>query len=370
MKFYKPLLFYFAFTFPLFCCAVNLSRVDSLKQQLVQAKDEDKPAIYNKLGSIFVFNQPDSGIYYARLALPLCDKFNNKKQKIITLIILGDGFQYKSVYDKSTEFYLQALALSLEEKTLTKTATIYNAIGINYYYFADYARAKDYILMGGAIQKQLGRNREYAMSLANCIGMYQLLKQYDSAFYYGRIAETTLLKEKDFATLGNLYNSIGSIHQTGTKNLDSAEHYYKKAVSILKGPELEQYAVGVLNNLGQIETARNKTTIAKLYLDSALALAVKYKRPTFEMVVYNSLSEMCRTKGDYKNAYEYYVKASALKDSTIAKEKEETIAALEAKFKSSLKDKKIKEQELELIASDLQIEKEKTKSYLIIVISS
>jgi two-component system sensor histidine kinase ChiS len=359
----------FAFTLPLFCCATNLNKIDSLKQQLISAREEDKAAIYNKLGALFVFNQPDSGIYYAQQALSLCTKYNNKKQKINSLIVLGDGFQYKSVYDKSTEFYIQALALSLEEKTLARTSTIYNAIGINYYYFADYARAKEYMLKSAAIQKQLGKEREYAMCLTNCIGMYQLLQQYDSAFYYGRVAEKTLLKEKDFSTLGNLYNSIGSIHQTGTKNLDSAEFYYKKAARIFKTPELEQYAVGALNNLGQIETARNKIAKAKLYLDSALALAIKYKRVTFEMIVYNSLSEMYKTAGDYKNAYEYYVKASTIKDSTLAKEKQETIAALETKFKSTVKDKKIKEQEVELIARDLQVEKEKNKSYLIIVVS-
>lgn len=373
MRLCKSVVFQFVFCFgfimPLFCSATNLNKVDSLKQQLESAKEEDKAAIYNMLGALFVFNQPDSGIYYARLALPLCTKYNNKKQKINSLIVLGDGFQYKSVYDKSTEFYMQALALSLEEKTLARTSTIYNAIGINYYYFADYARAKEYILKSADIQKQLGKNREYAMCLTNCIGMYQLLQQYDSAFYYGRIAEKTLLKEKDFSTLGNLYNSIGSIHQTGTKKLDSAEFYYKKAVRIFKTPELEQYAVGALNNLGQIETARHKTTKAKLYLDSALVLAIKYKRATFKMIVYNSYSEVYKTAGDYKNAYEYYVKASTIKDSTIAKEKQEAILALEAKFKSTLKDQKIKEQEVELIARDLQVEREKNKSYLIIVAS-
>ena len=373
MRFYKVILFwpifYFACVLPQFCGATNLSKVDSLKQQLVSAKEEDKATIYNKLGALSVFNQPDSGIYYAQLALPICTKFNNKKQKINSLIVLGDAFQYKSVYDKSTGFYMQALALSLGEKTLSRTATIYNAIGINYYYFADYANAKEYILKCAAIQKQMGRTREYAMSLTNCIGMYQLLQQYDSAFYYGRIAEKMLLKEKDFPTLGNLYNSIGSIHQTSTKNLDSAEFYYKKAVQIFKTPELEQYAVGALNNLGQIETARHKTAKAKLYLDSALVLAIKYKRATFKMVVYNSLSEMYKNAGDYKNAYEYYTKASIIKDSTLAQEKQEAILALEAKFKSTIKDQKIKEQEIELIASDLQIAKEKNKSYLIIAIS-
>ena len=373
MKFCRLILFQFVlcfvFTLPLFCCATNLSKADSLKQQLVSAKEEDKAAIYNKLGALFVFSQPDSGIYYAQQALPLYTKFSNKKQKINSLIVLGDGFQYKSVYDKSTEFYMQALALSLEEKTLPRTSTIYNAIGINYYYFADYARAKEYILKSAAIQKQMGHTREYAMCLTNCIGIYQLLQQYDSAFYYGRVAEKILFKEKDFSTLGNLYNSIGSIHQTGTKNLDSAEFYYKKAVRILKTPELEQYAVGALNNLGQIETARNKIVKAKLYLDSALVLAIKYKRITFEMVVYNSLSNMYKTSGDYKNAYEYYIKASVIKDSTVAKEKQEAILALEAKFKSTVKDEKIKEQEIELIARDLQVEKEKNKSYLIIVVS-
>jgi len=359
----------FSFIVPSLCYATNFIKIDSLKQLLIQAKDEDKAAIYNKLGALCVFNQPDSGIYYAKLALPLCDKFNNKKQKTNSFIVLGDASQYKSVYDKSTEYYLQALSLSLEEKTLSKTSTIYNAIGINYYYLADYALAKEYILKAAAIQKQMGRKREYAMSLANCIGMYQILQQYDSAFYYSRITEKILLEENDFATLGNLYNSIGSIHQTATKNLDSAEFYYKKAIRILRTPELEQYSVGVLNNLGQIETARNKTTIAKLYLDSALVLAKKYKRASFEMAVYNSLSDMYKTAGDYKSAYEYYIKASVIKDSTAAKEKQETIAALETKFKSSVKDKKIKEQEIELIASDLQVAKEKNKSYLIIVAS-
>jgi len=127
--------------------------------------------------------------------------------------------------------------------------------------------------------------------------------------------------------------------------------------------------VGALNNLGQIETARHNTVKAKLYLDSALFLALKTKRIAFEMIVYNSLSEMYKTAGDYKNAYEYYAKASAIKDSTLAKEKQEAILALEAKFKSTVKDKKIKEQEVELIARDLQVEKEKNKSYLIIVAS-
>jgi len=195
------LIFFVAFILPLFCVASNISKVDSLREQLTSAKEEDKTAIYNKLGALFVFNEPDSGIYYAQLALPLCTKYNNKKQKINSLIVLGDGFQYKSVYDKSTEFYIQALALSLEEKTLARTSTIYNAIGINYYYFADYARAKEYMLKSAAIQKQLGKDREYAMCLTNCIGMYQLLQQYDSAFYYGRITEKTYLKKKIFLHL-------------------------------------------------------------------------------------------------------------------------------------------------------------------------
>ncbi len=289
---------------------------------------------------MLIFNQPDSGIYYAQLSLPLCNKFNNKKQQTNALIILGEGFQYKAIYDKSTGFYLQALSLSLEEKTLPKTASIYNAIGTNYYYFADYARSKEYLLKGALIQKQLGHTREYAMSLANCVGLYQLLQQYDSAFYYSRIAEVILRKAQDFTTLGNLYNSIGSIHQTGTKNLDSAEFYYKKAVRIFNTPELEQYAAGALNNLGQIAYERHKMTESKLYLEQALTLALKYKRASFQLAIYTSLSDMYKTSGNYKSAYEYYLKATAIKDSTLAKEKQETIAELETKFKSSVKDKK------------------------------
>ncbi|MCE3229474.1 MAG: hypothetical protein K0S32_4025 [Bacteroidetes bacterium] len=111
----KILLKYFLFLLPYFSSGIN---IDSLKKAIPSSKN--KAADYNRIAAEFVFNQPDSGIYYAQTALPFC---KTAKDKANSLSIIGEAYQYKSSYDKSTEYYLQALQLSLGEKWLSKTAS-------------------------------------------------------------------------------------------------------------------------------------------------------------------------------------------------------------------------------------------------------
>jgi signal transduction histidine kinase/DNA-binding response OmpR family regulator len=369
----KKIFLYLCFSLLLFYSISNpiwASETDSLKRELALSSVEEKIPIFNKIGMNLVFNQPDSGKYYAEKSLYLNNNLHNKQEAYISYRTLGDAYQYKSEYSISTKYYLKALNLALAESDKSKVASVYNSIGMNYYYLLEYKNAKNYLWRAAQLKKENGQELHYAMVLANIVGIFSLSNQVDSAFYCARTAEKILLKNKDYRMLSVLYNSIGTIYQIKKINIDSAAYFYLKSLNMLdsiKGQE--QNTISTLNNLGQVYTLSKEFGCAKKYLERALSIAEKYKRDIYKIAVYNSFKDLYLAQYDYKHAFEYLEKSTVLKDTVLAIEKQNEVAKLQTEFHSVLKDKKIKKQEFAIQKSELMYEKEKSKNYLVIAFS-
>ena len=80
------------------------------------------------------------------------------------------------------------------------------------------------------------------------------------------------------------------------------------------------------------------------YLEQSNLMAEKLKYPELQSNNYNELSAIARKQGDFQNAFSYFLKRSALRDSLFALEKTRQIEELNAKYETAQREKEIQQQ--------------------------
>jgi tetratricopeptide (TPR) repeat protein len=148
-----------------------------------------------------------------------------------SLIKSGVIFMYNKDHVKSLELLTKAKAMADEKKWYRQSFLAMNNIGANYYSMLDYGEALNYYL------------EAYTIAIRELDEDHEMIVLNNIAILYS--------KEKQF---------------------DKAEEYFRKAYQIARkkqaGVQLGMYAV----NLGMVANDRGQTTVAKEYLDEAMAL--------------------------------------------------------------------------------------------------
>ena len=96
-------------------------KIDSLLSIVINQKD-DTNKIENLiiLSSHFNKNDPDKGIYYAKLALELSGKLNKPKGISTSEINIGTGYLYLGKYDEAMDHYNKALVICAKTREKAK----------------------------------------------------------------------------------------------------------------------------------------------------------------------------------------------------------------------------------------------------------
>lgn len=384
------------------------SKIDSLNQLLHQSEGKEKLEILQTLTRKYLFQSSDSCIKYGTLAVNLAQELQNIDQEALACKKMGYSCYRIGDYNRSIKYYKSALEGFLEGKQYLDAAVITNFLGDVYTQKSDYTRAISYLILAEKSCDTLIRNdslqkpvtRLYAIIYTNFGIVYHSLDSIQKPLNYFNKALHYAEKIKDSNRIAASYSNIGMIYKAW-KNYNVAISNYKKALDILQLIGNWDYEIATLNNIASLYYDQEVYDSAEFYYRKALTLAkdtgdkyglslinrniasinllqgnyklafenanlaMEYSREVGSLSEiysnYKLLSDIYKSKGDYKKAFHYYSQFVALKDSVSGMKTREKVADIQTKYETEKKEK-----ENTLLKKDIEIEKRKS-FYLIIV---
>lgn len=158
---------------------------------------------------------------------------------------------------------------------------------------------------------ELETEREKLFVIVNYASDYSHIDDLENSIKYFEQAIEMCIKLSDDNTLAKCYQNMGTI-EIKKNNLATAIDYFENAKEIFKSQnDIYNYII-VLNSIAntKIELGSNEEAIEIFKNIIKLASEVGFK--VYESISYNQLSDVYKSIGDYKSAYECYVKYSEL----------------------------------------------------------
>ncbi|MGZ4038585.1 MAG: tetratricopeptide repeat protein, partial [Bacteroidia bacterium] len=335
---------------------------------------------FNNLGSIY----NKRGDYHSAFekhskALTIRKEINDRKGMADSYNNIGNTFWYFGNYSKALENYLKALTLREELKDPKGIASAYSNIGMIYKSQHSYDKAMEFYLKSVLINIQAKEDDGLATCYHN-IGAIYLEKMFaskDSAAIEENFHKALESHQKglelqlkignklsagdDYYTVGRDYLSyavkLREYKRKAEGSLDKALEYAFKSISETEGSNKRGWANASII-VGDVYVFRKKPELALPYITRALETFKEMDHKSGIREGYLTLSELYELKNDYKQAIDYFKKASVLKDSMLNEESTHQMAEMNAIYESEKKDNEItllnKDNEKRMIENDRQ----------------
>ena len=352
---------------------------------------------YNELIWVYVFNQPDSAIFFGNKGLRWCEK--NKRDSLLASIHnrIGVAYDIKSMPDSALHFYNRALAESRRTKNLKTEGGALNNIGLICWNKGQADKAIDYYIQSAEIFEKIENmmglgntynnialilfeegqyekslryqhqslsvrrkiNHEYGIgaSYANIGQLYttDVILNLDSALYYIQLSIPIKEKLKDLYGLARSYHSLADIYLT-TKAYDLALVNFNNALRLqLQIGNSEGYA-SAYYNIASVYSRQEDRKTQLVYLDSAQLFAEENKDLSLLWKVYREKARALSKIGSYKEAYPFWVSYTGLKDSLLTAERSEKVQELETRFRTAEQERELSEKKAALSEAKLKVE--------------
>ncbi len=246
------------------------------------------------------------------------------------------------------EYYLQSLKLAEKTKDKLRILTALNNIGGVYFEKpATHDKALYYFLKSLPLSEELKNNETFATTAAN-LGEIYYVRNNDSLalIYFNKSAKAYNNSENS----PYAYNNLGKVY-TRKGDYDLAISYHKKALSIAEKLNGSLDIVQSLMGLAKTNISKKDFSEALIYLKQAEKIAFKHNFSGELKSVYESFSNVYNQLNDYKNAYVYQYKFSAIKDTLYNIETDRKLGSLQFDF-----DIKKKQSEVDLLTKDNELQ--------------
>ncbi|MEO9966609.1 MAG: tetratricopeptide repeat protein [Reichenbachiella sp.] len=341
-----------------------------------------------------VFAQLDS-------LIALTDTIKSTDEKVDWM--LGTAYDYYTTDPDLTEkLGLQALEISRETGYEFGVARAHHILGIAYWTVGLLEKGLRENLAAQKIYENLNEERWLRIIKMNTANIYSDLKQHEKAIELLKTVIEMAKIEQDSQLLAWMYNNIGTEYRK-LGDFDSALTYlvldlpYVEALKDTVGVALVNNNIAVALNskkqfaeaLEYLEVARKQLKLKeskkrlaevytnfasnyaelgylekdKIYLDSALVLAIEINAKEIEQEVYLGLSDYFHRIGDYKNALDYYEKNVTLKDSISSADVQKETEILQLQYDDEKKAR-------QLVILEKQQAKDRFDFWLLVILSS
>jgi len=308
--------------------------------------------------AIVLMNQNiDSAHICAERALVMAQNSGLKLMELRANSLKGEIYQSMSDYKSSIIYYLEAIKIGEANDLENSLGPSYNGIGLDYYYLKDFEKADKYLKKAAAAKLARGDVKYYAAIMGNLASIYIMQGKHEEALQLLSSIEPTLLTYNDDESLSAMYIAMGSIQQMNFKNLDSATYYYQKGLEFAAKKDLRKAQIAPYHNLGQIKLLKGEFRAAVGYLEKSMALCKEAGSDAILIGIYNTLSELYDSIGNYQKAYEYKFEQQILSDSVFAKDKQQAVQELEIKYQTAKNKEQLRKQNEEIQAQQLVYER-------------
>lgn len=321
----------------IFSLLVKSENIDSLKFRLNRLPIEEQFKIIDNLSFDEVVGNCQK-ITPLLLQYESLAKAQNKTSNLARIYLnLSLANYYLGRYDENLKYGLKSLALydGLDNKMMV--GTMYGELGYQMKQ-RNLQKAAEYMQHGISILEMLNLPGPLAKIYDNYGVLKEMGKQLDSANFYYRKALSIKKELKDSVGIPYSLNNICMIFLL-KHNYDSALFYLNKSTSIR---QLNNDNVGLSENYGyygQIYSSMGYYDKAIESLNKSLGLAKKLNFTSLEKNVYADLSIIYEKLNDYKSALYYQKLFKQFGDSLINLETNKAIANLQVQYETLEKEK-------------------------------
>lgn len=289
-------------------------------------KNDKKPdsiqfkAIDDIVWNYFIFDNPDSALYYVNLQYEFALKNKLVRFQAVALNSKGVCYYVKDDLDKAIKYYEQSLVCYKKVKEKQGEAAIYNNLGNIYKEKGDFVKAIDFYVLSMQIDEKLKNKLGVATCMNNIGILYAAQEKFDIAIGYYKKAIKLRKEVGDREGLANPLNNIGNILES-KKDYFGAIDYYNRSLIIEKENKSTLGEVTSLSNIAGVykalgqENSKNKK-LSKKYLEKSFKLSsdviAKSKNLGDNSIIataYLNLATLKEIEGDSKTAIEYAQKA-------------------------------------------------------------
>ncbi|MBC8385686.1 MAG: tetratricopeptide repeat protein [Candidatus Cloacimonetes bacterium] len=291
----------------------SITIIDSLKANLDNANDKDKPLILNNIAAIYYDIDPQKTIEYADQALALSQKYNLKKQEAFALQNLGIGYSLMSEYQTALEYLEKNLSLSKENNFIYSNIDALNGIGHLYRKQSCYEKSLEHYFSALKMAEKT-KKQETIVDCYNNIGIaYWTLNRYDKALGYYQKANDYYQKTNDKKGLATSFNNIGNVHYK-LGNFEKAVKFYLQSLKIKEELGYQRQIAHSLNNLGAIYFKRKEYDQALDYFQRALSEYELFGDKKNIAMTLGNIGSLYSQNNDYEIAIKYHEQSLKIKE--------------------------------------------------------
>ena len=313
--------------------------------------------IYNRVGVAYdIKSMPDSALHWYGLALTQARKRKNRQTEGGALNNIGLIYWNQGATEKAIAYYIESAEIFEEIGNLRGLAHTYNNIGLIEYEEGQLERSILYHHKALGIRKQAKDEYGIAASYSNLAQSYSTKNlDMDSAIYFLQLAIPIKQKLNDQYGLARAYNNLGDLYAEQNK-LQEAKEFLQKALQIqLSLGNAEGYA-STYYNIADIYRRTNESQTRLAYLDSAETEAKKHNDQSLLWKIYKSKARALWMVEKNDESQDYWLAYDNLKDSLITAERSEKIQELETRHRTAEKEKEIADKKADLAEAKLKLE--------------
>jgi len=376
------------------------TKIDSLnlvieKKILENGIDTAIAGIYLKLYKETYATQPIISVQHAANALQIYTQFNDSNGVALTERYIGDNYFQRGIYNFAMDYYIKSFeiytklnneseiaysylkigqtylaqklgSISLEsyQKSLAIFKKINSLEGISFAYdnmsrvkLMDYQFEEALLLLDSSLQirKNIGDNKLIALSYETIAEAYIFDEDYETAGEYFKKALIKYKLDNDVIKVADTYFGLGEIYFYD-EMYSISELNYSKALLIYKDNNRLIKVAATQNKLGRIFLLNNKYLEAQNIVNQSLQTSLLYRFDQIRLESYKLISDIYKVKGKSKKSLEYLSFYVNLRDTFISEIQNKQSAELQVNLATQKK-----EQEIEILEKDKQIQKAKIK---------
>ncbi|MGZ3819811.1 MAG: tetratricopeptide repeat protein [Mucilaginibacter sp.] len=333
-------------------------KVDSLKTLLASTlANKDNPTDtltinrINKLAHEFIDVNPDSTLFYGKMAISRSLAIKYKKGIADGMLATGSVYSMKGIYDKAQQNFTGAKLLYVNLKDEASLGYCYIEIGRMYNNIANYDLASSYFKQAldifkklkddygiaycyhnmGMVSDNIGKSTyaldNYFKSLSlniklhdnlrsakdyNNIGVImQEMEIYPKSLEYYKKAIKIWQESKNIQGVSTAYENIGEILML-EKKYDQAISYLAKSLKLTKDLDDKNGLSSLYADFGLCYANLNQNQAALTYLNKSLEICNTYKLDYNKSVTYIYFATVYNLRKDYQNAFKYATLARTL----------------------------------------------------------
>ncbi|HZK76721.1 MAG TPA: ATP-binding protein [Candidatus Kapabacteria bacterium] len=376
--------------------AQNQHYFDSLHAAYAFAtQDTERSDILLQLATALEDADTATAMSYAIQSYEFAEKAGDAHRAARFALFQAHLFSNAGAYDSARARLLETVSTAQLIQDSNLLAQAYSQLGWNDLEIASYDEALDYFLAGLTVVQARHDSIGIGDAFDNLGCLYLDQQEPETALKYLRLALASEARTRNMLAIAAIYNNIGRSFNASMRTisfeagLDSGLLYFRKSEALYRRMDEHDQRARVLGNIGSVfekkgmldstlyydrtsiemnqAIGRNsiytagayiqlgnvflqlhRTDSALFYLNLARAIDERISARRGLIDGYLSLAKVYAATGDYKSAYEFLEKRSALHDSIYNVDKSRILADMEAKYQASKSERQIAMQDREL----------------------